>query len=463
MSGFDGANQSQRRGWIYWPTLDTKRELDSYSRRELLKKSRWLRGNFGLSNRICGGLADMVGYLSPLSHSGDEEWDELADDHWNERTSEPLVIDAAGQFNISQIQIEMNKAANGDGDILPVVIRGGNDGSMLALYEAHQIASPDGAGRDWIDGVRINKFRRHIEYGIADEEGKVTTVAARNALYYCQPDALGRIRPPTILKHAINHMIDISEILADVKLTIKTAAQMGMYLKNAEQNSGGNDGPRSIAGGLRNEQLPAGAGGSPAAPEFKVEDFYRSTGGMANLPKGMDIGVLQDARPHPNQVALINYLIRDIAWGVGVAPEIIWDIEKLKGANNRLINSDLDRWISVRQLRQVTWLRRFRAIWIASEMEAGRLPEPKAGAKFWKAAFLPQASLTADKGRLGALNIELVRNRMRSLETHYAEEGRDWYHELKQISKEKKALKELDLMFSDLAVEQAKEADAEPE
>lgn len=454
ISGFDGANTSTRRGWIYWPTLDTKREIDSYSRQELMRKSRWLRANFGLATRICTGLADLIGYLSPVSMSGDPAWDELADNHWDDRALSAEVIDAAGQFDIRRIQIELNKASFGDGDILPLLVKTESDGVALALYEAHQLASPPGADKTWIDGVKVNKFRRHLAYGLRDDNGTVKTISANDALYYSHPDATGRIRPPTILSHAINHMIDISEILADVKLTIKVAAQLGIYMKNDAENAGGNDGPRSIAAALRNEQIEPGDGTAENPKiEYKVEDIYRAQGGMANLPKGSSIGVIQDARPHPNQVALIEYLIRDISWGVGVSPDLLWNIKDLGGANSRIANADLDRWIAVKLLRLRGWLRRFRAIWISHEIKAGRLPEPTGDAKFWKATFLPQASLTADKGKVGRLNIELVKNRMRSLQTHFAEEGLNWLNEIRQISREKETMSGLGLAMDEVLAE----------
>lgn len=443
LSGFDGANQSDRRGYIYWPTLDTKREINTWSRTEMLRKSRALRANFGLANRVCSGLADLIGYLTPCSMSGDEKWDAYADDYWEDRAGEASVIDAAGQFNVRQLQIELNKTAFGDGDVLPVLVKNSTDGVMLSCYEAHQICNPVDAHRNWIDGVLINKFRRHVAYGLKDDDGKVRTISARDALYYRHPDALGRVRPPTILAHALNHMQDISEILADVKLTIKVAAQLGLYLKNNVENAGGHDGPRSLGAALRDETIDESE--QPAdAPEvtYKVEDVYRAQGGMLNLPRGTDIGTIQDTRPHPNQVSLIEFLIRDICWGVGVSPDILWDIAKLGGANSRISNADLDRWISVRLLRQRAWLKRFRAVWIANEITAGRLSEPAAGAPYWRATFVPQASLTADKGRVGALNIELVKNRMRSLQTHFAEDGLDWQRELKQIASERRWMRE---------------------
>lgn len=454
ISGFDGANQSDRRGYIYWPTLDPKRELDSYSRTELLRKSRWLRANFGLATRICTGLADLIGYLTPMSISGDKEWDAIADDHWEERANEGAVVDCAGQFGINTMQIQLNKTAFGDGDVLPVLVKGSTDGIALAIYQAHQICSPQTTDRLWIDGVKINKFRRHLAYGIRDDDGTVKTISANDALYYSHSDDLGRVRTPTILAHAVNHMQDISEILADVKLTIKVAAQLGLYMENATSNPGGHDGVRALQSALRDERVKEGDG-TAENPEvtYKVEDLYQSNGGLANLPMGSKIGVIQDARPHPNQVALIEYLIRDICFGVGVAPDILWNISQLGGANSRIANADLDRWISCRLLRLKTWLKRFRAIWISHEIEAGRLPEPRGQALYWKATFLPQASLTADKGKVGRLNIELVKNHLRSLRTHYGEEGLNWERELRQVAKERDVMKELNLVLDDLALE----------
>jgi capsid protein len=245
-------------------------------------------------------------------------------------------------------------------------------------------------------------------------------------------------------------MQDIAEILADTKLTIKVAAAFGLYMKNNSENPGGHDGPRSLSAAIRDETIEEGETVPQEPVTYKVEDFYRSQGGMMNLPKGADIGIIKDERMHPNQVNLIQHLIRDICWGVGVSPDILWDITGLGGANSRIANSDLDRWISCRLLRQKSWLHRFRARWLSAEMEAGRLPYPRGDAKYWAAAYIPQASLTADKGKVGRLNIELVANRMRSLQTHFAEEGLDWERELRQIAKERRVMKDLGIVLDDL-------------
>jgi hypothetical protein len=161
---------------------------------------------------------------------------------------------------------------------------------------------------------------------------------------------------------------------------------------------------------------------------------------------------------------LLDFLIRDISWGAGVAPEILWNIEKLKGANNRLINSDLQRWIGMKMLTQRAWMKRFCGLWAGSEIRAGRLPYPKNGESFFKVGFVPQASITADRGREGALDIELVRNKMLSLARFFASNyGADWRNELRQIAEEKTMMSDLGLTMADLTAAAAQQRRDDPD
>ena len=243
-SGFSAANRSSRRGYIWWPTVDPRAELNDASFHEILKKSRWFRANHGLAERICRGLAELIGFLTPVATTEDEEWNEEIERLWQDRAEEPVVFDAAAKFGARQMQIECTAASFGDGDILPVIQANNDSGGLrLALFEAHQIRSPDEAREDkfvW-NGVRISKSNRHLGYYLADpdKDGKFTYVDARDATYHAYFDRPSRVRPPGILVRAINHLIDIREITEDWKLGIKVAAQVGLYLRDTQGASNG--------------------------------------------------------------------------------------------------------------------------------------------------------------------------------------------------------------------------------
>src|SRR5438105_1739752 len=84
-SGFDGANFSTRRGYIYYPTLETRREIDTYSRLELIRRSRWLKRNTGFAKRCINGISNMVGFLTPRALTSDREWNAAAEPLWRTR------------------------------------------------------------------------------------------------------------------------------------------------------------------------------------------------------------------------------------------------------------------------------------------------------------------------------------------------------------------------------------------
>lgn len=449
LSGWDGANASTRRGYIYWPTTDTRKELTDYSFNEILKKSRWLRANNGLSERIVSGLADLIGYLTPVAATGDEEWNEAAEDLWNDRAEEPAVFDNQGRYSARLYQLELDRSAFGDGDVLSVISDGNPSGGLrISLYEAHQLRTPenlsDAQGKWWFHGVRIDKFRRPREFSLLDPDAaEVRTVRLGDdvALHYCHPDRPGRIRPPSILARGITRLVDVNEILGDYALAIKAAAQWGIQIQNDSPTS--NLGARSVASGLRDETVTRTlSSGATENVTVKWEDFFSAQGGLMNLPTGAKAQVLADSRPHPNVLGLVQHYIRDIAWGAGVAPDLLWDIATLRGANNRLLNADLGRWIAQRLLRKRSHMKRLWTLFLAKEMTAGRLA-PCRDPKWWLHTWIPQASITADRGREGQLNLEEVRMRTRSLATHFGEQGKYWLRELRQVAKERRKLASL--------------------
>ncbi len=454
--GYDAVAPSTMRGYIYWPQLDTRKEVSSFTRIEIMKRGRALCANMGLPAHIIEGLADLLGYLTPLGLTGDAEWNREANANFRDSQEEPEVFDASGKFGFSEYQNHLNQGAFRDGDLLPVLTESATGRARVATYEAHQVATPYGSPSSldgWMDGVRLNRFNKHMAYSLVDpaDRTRAVTVNARDAIYYGHFRKQGHVRPVSILHGAINHLVDMAEIVRDVKYGIKVRNQIPLSLETeAGSNSFTAGSTQALVGNvLSKSTATTDANGAASTVEVKAEQVLYG-GNIPRLGPGQSLKAIIDAAPHPNQLALLDWMVRDISWGCGLPPEILWDINSLRGANNRLLSSMLQRWIGARLMRQRYFVRRFWVYHCAKEMKAGRLRECR-DPQWWKVAMLPQASLTADKGKEGKLNIDLVANRMMSLQDYFALEGKFWLDELRQLSAEEKECRELGLAVADVA------------
>jgi hypothetical protein len=466
-NGYDAVSASTMRGYIYWPQLDTRKEISAFTRTEIMRRARALAENVGLATHILEGLADLIGYLTPMAATGDREWNKIANSSFREKQSVPEVFDASGKFGFWEYQLHLDVASFRDGDILPVLTETSSGAARLATYEAHQIANPYGKPADldgWNDGVRVNRFGRHQAYNLVDPDDRtrIRTVNAGDAIYYGHFKKIGHTRPVSILRHAINHLVDMAEIVRDVKYGIKVRNQIPLSLETALGSPNfGSNATQAIVGQVRSKSVAATDGEGNATTQSLEYEQVMQGGNIPRLGPGQSLKAILDASPHPNQLALLDFMVRDISWGCGVAPEILWDINSLRGANNRLLNSKLQRWIGARLLRKRNFVRRYWVYSIAKEMKAGRLPECR-DPEWWKVTMLPQASITADRGREGKLDIDLVANRMMSLQEFFAKDGKDWLGEIMQMSEEDSVLGSLGLAVADVARGKI-QGDPEPE
>jgi len=92
--------------------------------------------------------------------------------------------------------------------------------------------------------------------------------------------------------------------------------------------------------GLRDKASPPKASGtSLKGNKFELEDAWRG-GKVPQLDPGREIKQLLDERPHPNSVALLEWLNRDIAAGLEMSSDVLWNIAKLGGASVRYVLAD---------------------------------------------------------------------------------------------------------------------------
>jgi capsid protein len=393
-SGYSGANYDAGRAVIWWPDLDTRRELDSFSREEIVRRVRWLYANEGFIRGLIRNAATLVGYQRPQAMSGDKDWNRMAEESFRDSCLTPGVFDHGGKFDFNRAQVMLKQLRYKDGDAFTVLTEAENGRARFAFYEAHQLGNPEKppTTQTWRDGVLLGPGNRHLAYHFRDPDGKTAglTVAAKDVIVSGDFDAPGRVRPVPPLAHAVNHAQDITETWGYLKKAIK-ASSLFAAVREMQANAT----PRALTGLAG----PAGTAATNTDGE-KIEISKVWDGAqIPRLAPGESMKILTDSRPSPQVRQFVSDLIRDICVGFGgLHSEVVWEMARLTGPGVRFILDTADRWIKEQQDMDRVWARRVWVYYIAKEIKNGRLPMPEGG-RWWAVNFTSQRSLTIDRGK----------------------------------------------------------------
>lgn len=431
-NGFQGVEPTRLNGTIYFPELNTKKELTPYTRTEALRRARWFCANHGLPRRICKGAARMVvgTGLTPQPTTLDNDWNTLAADYFAERAESSFAWDVGGRYTFYGAQLALTFFKFRDGDAGSVLTESETRQAMQAFYEAHQIGGiPEdtAAPAAWRDGVLVNRQNRAIAYALADDTGRSTAIPSSNFLLnYDVTESAGRTRGLSILHHALRKLLNGAETSTAIQQGILLANQFGYVIEDAKPSEGGgSSGMRDrVAGGAISKVNVNG--------DTLTMEKVHGAGKIAELPPGKSLKFLTDSRPHPNNIQFLDYLVRDIAAGCDLSPEILWNITALGGANTRFALADAQGWIELQQQQLIdTYCGRSYIYAIAKGLKTGRL-RPCSDPKWWKHLWIPPARITVDFGRDGAMHLKQVQAAALSYQRFYGWQGLDWKPQIDQ-------------------------------
>ncbi len=449
-TGWSGADFSTRRGYVDMPTTDTSKLASGYARNELMRKALWCFGNTGIGRRCTSGVAGIIGCQIPRPNTGDEAWNSAVMGLFARRMMSPKAFDVAGKWNWLTAQVGLNTARLRDGDILVVLSETSTGQARFAFYEGGQIKSPAegeqrGDGR-WSDGVKTDRLGRHVAYGVAEYgSADVRVLDARNCILFTDYERRGQVRGISALQHAVNNILDKVETQSDIKTAIKIASLFGIYEKEGVQKTAW--GP-ALGGGFEADEAgdacDVGTDKVPGPGTKENVERVMGAGYVAKVPNGGDIGVLHDDRPGPNQKDFWNEIIRDISWGIGLSPAVLWDISALTGPAVRYSLNEVEGWCGYHRKLIRAVLHVMYVYFVAKEMKVGNLPMPKGDAEWWKVEWTCPAKLSIDSGRDGQLKINQMRMGMTTLAAWTMEsDGAAWQDVIRQ------RVREVDMMRSE--------------
>ena len=61
--GYQAAAYTDTQGFIYWPNVDTRRQITQWTRYEIARRIQFLYAHFGFARKLVNGMARIMGYL----------------------------------------------------------------------------------------------------------------------------------------------------------------------------------------------------------------------------------------------------------------------------------------------------------------------------------------------------------------------------------------------------------------
>lgn len=389
-----------------------KTNLTKYNRTESLALVRYLAANVGIFR---GPLHDMATYsvgsgLKPRSQVTDPKAAKQYEDYFGEWG---IQADYTGRHTFNQLQYLASLAIDVDGDVgFNMYAPGASALGQLQLVESHRITGDDDG---FYDGVKANAFGRPLTYRILQGEKDFLDIDAGDFIFLYDPDRADANRGITSMAHAIDDGLNIQDILRYEKVGVLMNSAIGWAITTQSGNA--DPGTAFIESGF----TAAATGGLPwetLAP-----------GMIPRLKVGEDITSFGSNRPSQAFMGFLEFLIRNIAVGLGLPFEFIWDLTQAKGTGSRFILAKAQRRFEQRQ--QLLIDRFCNRVWrwvIAKGIKRGDLP---ALPFWWTARWQAPAKITVDMGREAVANRDDLKYGNRTLEMDAGEQGLDWRDDLR--------------------------------
>ena len=404
-----GERWNPARAMVFMPTLEPRKELGAGTRLEITRKAWWFIHNFGAAARCIEGVARYVGPLVPQARGGDSAWCRDVDERFeNDNCTEAFAFDVGAEVNFYEAQpfIVKHMAAGGDFFWQKMLSATGRAMARFIPSESIGNANTQLDQSKWFDGALVDAFGRVSKWRVLkDADGKSWTDVSSDDLHQIRrPYRKGYVRSPSWLARAANHLQDISEILSFEKQSTKLNAQVAYVLTSQDPSTG------------------MSARRTASSPDTVNVDSLFNSSAVARLKTNEKLESFRSEHPNENFEAFLNYLMRDISWGIGISPELLWSIAGIGGANTRFVLEDAAIFFrELQSLLENKFCRPFYKFWLWSEIQAGRIKYPGEG--WWKCDWIPPQKITVDIGRDGRLMSELLSRGQMSPQRYYNLQG----------------------------------------
>jgi lambda family phage portal protein len=421
---YEAAGFSRKRPVIYGAhARDSKADLNEGTRVELLKLARHMYRNVGL---IKGAVDSIATYsvgpgLRPQYRGKNAEFGTLCEEYWRDVvTPNPEVT---GRMTWADLLMALSRSIDVDGDVFIIMTENGK----LQVVEGHRVCEADEYGT--ADGVFLGKLGEPTAYLIqtGDDYRKIQAEAIMHLMEIERPD---QIRGGSSLARALNHVRDLKMLGEFEKDALKLQGSIAAVITTAEGDALAN------TGGFFGNIQPLDTGESSIAREE-----ITSSATIPRLGPGEKIEMVSPTRPNSSFEPFAKFLIRDVAMGLGLPVEFVYDPASVGGAGMRFVVAKAQRRFEQRQRLLIDrFCNRAWRYFIGTAIANGDLP---ADEDYAKVTWQTPKSLTVDAGREAQQERENYKAGLSSLQSYFGELGLDWEEQTRQIAKEKEFIASL--------------------
>jgi capsid protein len=440
---YEGARGNNMRSSLPGIIQEARRDLARYTRRELLRISRYLWKNNPLAKAVTERLVTYtVGTgIRPEPASSDEKWNRRAAivfEEWAKRA------DLTSRQSFWKLQEIAFRSTLVDGDVFVIKTFGDSGRPRIQLLEADQVGTPNMSGvlgkND--DGIIADRNGRPVTY-VAQERDSSNTFRERRipadaVVHMANIERPGQGRGAPVAAAALTTAVDLHDILGMEKACVKDAATKTDIIKT---ESGELPPDESVIG--RSMQASSGQD----SEETVVEYYKQVFGPQAKiLKRGDEFTPYIPARPSPAWAGFVDFLAELICLSYNLPPSLVRQI-KVGGADTR---RDLATMQRVAEVWQATLAQQWQLVYeyvIEAEIEDGALSGAPSDWRLVDWQF-PRAP-TVDAGRAAQQDREDVRTGNMTLREARGQFGEPWRKHVRQLGVEMKEIidteKEFDL------------------
>lgn len=420
------ASDTGSRTVITHSVVTQKTEVQPWERKRAVEKSSWADGSLGFFSALIRRSARYMTPITPVPMTGNPVYDKQLRDEWRAWSTNPQRCDFNKRQSYRRICGTMIMSLIRQGEVFQQQVPNADGGPRIKLIDDRMVAGTPAVVRSgyvWVDGVEFSPEDEITGYCVKNVAGELVRVDAAEVNHVLDVVRINQPRGLPFLTTGLNCAIDIADLVALEKAAAKLHAAIAVAVtkKSGEAEDG--------LSGVLKQQLAAAAAeaaaseGTEVAPEIKSA-LETIEGVMVKyLQPDEDVKLLSSQRPSAAFAGFIDFLIRDVAWSMGVPPEFAWNASKLNGNNMRFVMMDTQSFFDyVIEIMVDGTVRPTYLAVIGAAIAAGRVPNLPG----WdKVEFQGPPKLTIDVKNDTASDLIRLQNGMMTYDEYFAARNKD--------------------------------------